>query len=206
VKSAEKDSVRKTNLRKNVPSAIKNMNKIYISTDFHLGHANMIRYCGRPENHSEIILDNLGKIMAPGDTLIFLGDICMGKDEYWNAKLMTELNFVKKILVRGNHDKKSDGWYLSHGWNFVCESFSDHYFGKFVTFSHEPIPNIQNLNIHGHFHNNLERLKRKDWIVPGEEERNREALGGLNDNHKLLAIEYTDYKPVLLDSFIKKLK
>ena len=179
-------------------------NRVWLTTDTHLGHVNMVKYCGRPPEHSEIILTNLREMLKAGDILIHLGDVCIGRDEYWNTYLQTLLPSIRKILVRGNHDKKSDNWYLSHGWDFVCESFSDHYYGRYVTFSHEPIPNIQNLNIHGHFHNNLERIKRREWILPEEEERNRVALAGFNLNHRLLAIEFTDYKPVLLDSFIKQ--
>lgn len=176
---------------------------IWLITDTHLGHANMVKYCGRPENHSDIILENLRKSLTYGDLLIHLGDVCIGKDDYWHSFLTTIIpGGVKRILLRGNHDKNTDTWYLSHGWDFICESFSDTYFGRKITFSHYPIPNIQNLNIHGHFHNNLPRLLRKEWVVPDEEERNRKDLAGLNENHKLLALEYTDYKPVLLERFI----
>lgn len=168
--------------------------KTWLITDTHLGHAKMVEYCGRPENHSEIILKNLRKDIKDGDTLIHLGDICIGNDEAWHFDL---IGYVPKgtnlILVRGNHDKKSDSWYLSHGWDFVCDSFSGHYFGEYITFSHIPIPNIQNINIHGHFHNNLHRM-------------DEETKKGYNDNHKLLAIENTDYKPVELSAFLNKMK
>jgi len=177
--------------------------KIWVITDTHLGHKNMVQYCGRPENHSELILENL-KVIKEGDTVIHLGDFCIGNDSDWHIKFMAQIPAgVKKFLIRGNHDKKSNNWYLNHGWDFVAESFSDNYFGKFITFSHIPIPNVQNLNIHGHFHNNLHRLKRKEWVTPDEEERNMVVLESMNDNHKLLAIEETNYKPVLLNSLVK---
>jgi len=173
--------------------------KVWIITDTHFGHERMSEYCGRPDDFSEQILTKLERELSPGDTLIHLGDICFGRDEYWHNLLP---KFVKKILVRGNHDKKSNDWYLAHGWDFVCDEFSTTYFGRYVTFSHQPIPNIQNLNVHGHFHNHLPRLLEKRWIVEGEEERNSTILDGLNENHKLIFMEGTNYHPVLLEKFI----
>ena len=179
------------------------MKKIWITTDTHFGHDKLVEYSGRPENHSTIILQELHKNLKEGDTLIHLGDICIGNDETWHH-LLTELPKGKRILVKGNHDNKSNNWYLNHGWDMVCEQFSDHYFGKYITFSHKPIPHIQNLNIHGHFHNNLHKLLRKECVTPDEEKRNMVALDGMNANHKLLAIENTKYRPVLLESFVNK--
>lgn len=177
-------------------------NKIWLITDTHLGHDKMVEYCGRPKNHSEIILKNL-EVVKTGDTLIHLGDVCIGRDEHWHKELFLRLGFgISTFLLRGNHDKKSNQWYLEHGWDFVSESFSDHYFGQYITFSHIPIANVQNINIHGHFHNNLHRLQQKQWVTPDEEDRNMLLLSGMNENHKLLALENTNYKPVLLEAFL----
>ena len=178
--------------------------RIWIITDTHFGHEKMVEYCGRPKNHSELILENL-KVIQDGDTLIHLGDVCIGDDSEWHEKFHKGMIGVTRIRLRGNHDKKSDNWYLNHGWHFVCEEMSNHYFGKYITFSHEPIPHIQNTNIHGHFHNNLHRLLRKEFVTPDEEARNMVALGGMNSNHKLIAIEETNYKPVLLNSLLTPL-
>ncbi len=176
--------------------------KIWLITDTHLGHDKMVDYCGRPLDHSNIILDNLKASLKEGDTLIHLGDICIGNDAKWHEELSKALLGVKRILTLGNHDGKSNNWYIDHGWDFVCEQFSGHYFGRYITFSHIPIPKAQNLNIHGHFHNNLHRLLRKEWVTPDEEQRNMVLLENMNENHKLLAIENTDLKPVLLEKFI----
>ncbi len=53
--------------------------KIYITTDTHFDHANMIKYCGRPENFNEIIWKGLEQIKN-NDILIHLGDLCIGND------------------------------------------------------------------------------------------------------------------------------
>jgi calcineurin-like phosphoesterase family protein len=169
------------------------MQRIFIISDTHLGHDKMVEYCGRPENHSELILDNLFKNLKDGDTLIHLGDFCIGNDEEWHNKFWAHLpGYVKTVLAKGNHDRQSNSWYLNHGWDFVCEQFQDVYFGKRIVFSHKPVPNGDwDYNLHGHFHNNQHRSEP-------------ELLKIYTKKHKLFSIEDTKYKPVLLDTIIKK--
>jgi len=172
------------------------MSKIWITTDTHFGHANMVAYCGRPVDFSERILANL-HFLQPEDTLIHLGDICIGGDAYWHEKLSGI--HCRKILVKGNHDNKSNSWYLSHGWDFVCNSFTLTISGKKVVFSHQPQCLADNdFNIHGHFHNQLNRLKRREWVVADEEKRNHYNLKTLTINHINISLEGTKYQPVLL--------
>lgn len=164
------------------------MAKTWLITDTHFGHDKMVQYCGRPEDFSSIILNNLLKIVQPDDTLIHLGDICIGQDVLWHQRLA--IIDCRKILVRGNHDHKSDSWYMSNGWDFVCNSFTTKFIGKDLLFSHEPLPIVDNnLNIHGHFHNTL---------------HHEDMFGSLTLNHICLSIEETNYKPVLLETIIKK--
>ncbi len=157
----------------------------YIVTDLHLGHAKMVEYCGRPIDHSERILEAL-KDIPEDDTLICLGDICIGKDSEWHTKLMDSLRGVKKILIKGNHDHKTNKWYLEHGWDEVHLELTGEYCGAKITFSHRPIQGIKNINIHGHMHNNEHRMddETKKWYD--------------KSIYKLLAIENTNYKPVVL--------
>lgn len=174
---------------------------IYLTTDTHFNHEKMIDYCGRPDNFEELIFKGL-KEMQCCDLLIHLGDICIGKDLETHNKLK-EILKCKRILVKGNHDKKSNSWYLENGWDFVCNEFKDKLFGKDILFSHEPnITGDYDLNIHGHLHNNLHRLLRKEFINDTEEERNIHFLYKLTKKNKLLAIENTNYKPINLQSFI----
>ena len=177
--------------------------KIWCISDTHFGHDKMPQYCGRPIGFEKLIFDNLLRVVKKSDMLIHLGDFCIGDDEMWHKRFLTEID-CKKILVRGNHDHKSNSWYLKMGWDFVCFAFSNTYFGKKILFSHCPQPiNDVDFNIHGHFHNSLPRLLKKEWVTPDEEYRNKHDLSILTPKHKLLALEYTNYQPVLLETFIK---
>lgn len=186
---------------------------IFLITDTHFYHDKMVQYCDRPENFSDLIGTQLFLLCNnPDDVLIHLGDICVGRDEEAHREFIEPLQ-CKKWLIRGNHDTKSNTWYLSHGWDWVGFMFQDRFFGKNILFSHTPMryQEIQSslygtesfdINVHGHFHNNLHRLLEKKWATPDEEERNRVDLSNLTPKHKLLAIENTGYHPVLLDKFL----
>lgn len=173
---------------------------IWITTDTHFGHRNMEIYCKRPHDFENRISKGLFNACKFGDILIHLGDVCIGKDEYWHNSCIIPLN-CKKWLIRGNHDKKSNTWYLSHGWDFVGEEFVLRYGNKNILFSHEPLPKRENIdvNIHGHIHNHLERLLNKEFVVEHEQERNANWLNDYDKNyHKLISLEETNYQPTNL--------
>lgn len=94
---------------------------IYISSDLHFSHVNLLKYCpnrrsGRelPElgtveysnmvtNMNELIISNWNSIVSPEDETFLLGDIAMGKITE-APSLIRRLN-GKKYLIKGNHDK-----------------------------------------------------------------------------------------------------
>ena len=85
--------------------------KIWLTTDTHFNHANMVKYCGRPVDFdSKIWMGFMSKIGAE-DCLIHLGDFTMGHyDE--NMAHLTAIVPGKKVLIIGNHDRKSAKWYM----------------------------------------------------------------------------------------------
>ena len=165
--------------------------KIWIITDTHFNHRKLEEYAGRPSDFETRIMNNLKTMVGNNDLLIHLGDFCIGQDVYWH----TEFHKLpgRKVFVMGNHDQKSVNWYLNHGWYFVCHTFSLWYGGKKILFSHIPQEDKGHfdLNVHGHFHNTSHRSQE-----PEIQKLYNPA------KHKLLAIENTEYKPVLLDSFL----
>lgn len=134
--------------------------KIFATSDTHFGHEKLITLSDRPDDFGSRIMKSLKQ--NSGDLLIHCGDICIGHDDMWVMSYMSAADkFKRKILVRGNHDNKSDKWYLERGFDFVCESFTAKFFGKQMLFSHIPIlrndvfwtPHFPpEINIHGHMH------------------------------------------------------
>jgi len=135
----------------------------------------------------------LPKVLKEKDLLIHLGDICFGKDKYWHSELQKIP--CKKWLVKGNHDSKSVAWYLSHGWDFVSNSFSLDIFGGEILFSHRPVKDTGYfLNIHGHFHNT-------DFHT-----HEPELAALLTQKHILLVMENNNYEPFNLKTIVDKHK
>lgn len=167
--------------------------RFWLITDTHFNHADKMKeYCDRPDDYEKKIWDSLDKIPQT-DILIHLGDITIGKDKDVHDKI-SQYRF-RKWLVRGNHDRKSDTWYLTHGWDFVCESFDMEFRHLKLTFSHKPLADTGfDFNIHGHFHNSDFR-------------KNEEDLANLyTHKHRLIALEYSGYAPLSLSSYIDKLR
>lgn len=166
--------------------------KYWIVTDTHFAHDKIRDFCGRPEGFEFKILNALAKAVKPEDILIHLGDICWGDQEKWHT-LLEQHAPCKRWLVRGNHDKNTDTWYLSHGWHWVGMSCTIRMFGGSILFSHKPlIDNGFTWNIHGHFHAN----PVTSW--------ERELVMVLTDKHILLALETSNYQPIELKSAIDK--
>ena len=83
---------------------------LYITSDTHFGHANIIRYCDRPfssvEEMNEEIVRRFNSVLGPDDVLLHLGDVAMGNREK-NLAYMKQIKCARKILKYGNHD---DPW------------------------------------------------------------------------------------------------
>ena len=150
--------------------------------------------CGRPVDFELRIWTALQSVLTAEDTLIHLGDIVLSSGQEAKAHDMFIRTLPgRKWLVRGNHDTKSDNWYLTHGWDFISDSFRNHYFGKLVVFSHVPlVDDGYDINFHGHFHNTDHRSHEPEL----------RAIS--NPKQRLLALEYNHYQPWNLQTLIQK--
>jgi len=96
-----------------------NDENIWITSDAHFFHKNIIRLCNRPflDNleMSEKLIENWNNLVKPNDYVFNLGDFCWsGSSDQW-IKLMDKLNGIQ-ILIIGNHDdrkcvEKVENWY-----------------------------------------------------------------------------------------------
>lgn len=162
--------------------------KMWVTTDTHLGHEKTIDFCGRPVDFNKRIIRGL-KDIRHDDVLIHLGDVA------WNDAGEREyLGNIpcKKWLVKGNHDK-SYTWHMKVGWDWIGETMELRRFGRLIKFSHKPVPiHEEDIQFHGHFHNaDPERWEGELKVI-------------LTSKHKLLVIEDMDYRPVTLETLLKK--
>lgn len=177
---------------------------VWLTSDTHFNHRKLEEY-GRPKGFEELILQGLRRL-PEGSVLVHLGDFCIGEEEKSHQLFMEATQQCsRRILVRGNHDGKSNNWYLSHGWDFVCREFVDKYFGKRILFKHIPVPKkvkpnhleagfkapVINFQVHGHTH--------------GDTHRDTEVMEFYKPwYHVEVALEKTDYKPVKLEDILPR--
>lgn len=77
------------------------------TSDLHLNHRNIIRYCNRPwadvQEMNDALVQRWNDTVPPEATVMVLGDVAMGHVEDGLA-LVHRLN-GRKVLVAGNHDR-----------------------------------------------------------------------------------------------------
>lgn len=161
----------------------------WIISDTHFNHTKLEQWGGRSGDWQLNLWDGLFKIPKE-DILIHLGDICIGEDEVIHQNI-TALK-CKKILVKGNHDNKSNKWYMEHGWDFVCDSFELIFHGHYIHFTHKPAiqQGHNTVNIHGHTHGTLH--PSEDYVHSYDRSYNKD-----------ISPEIVGFKPLRLDTFIK---
>lgn len=81
--------------------------KVWFTSDRHVGHVNILKYCQRPfyyvEEMNQALIDNWNSVVGPNDLVYDLGDITMSYKKDKMFEIYSQLN-GKKILIRGNHD------------------------------------------------------------------------------------------------------
>ncbi len=171
------------------------MSEIFVISDTHFGHANIIKYCNRPfrDTHEmdECMIANWNTEISPQDKVYHLGDVYFGggypndatssRDDKIDG-LLSRLNGHKRLIL-GNHDVGKDKHLLKHFdkigmWRMFPE------FGLLLT--HVPVhestlgenPESRQLtNLHGHIH------------------QNRSPKG----RYKNVCVEWTNYGPINIE-------
>lgn len=135
----------------------------WFTADYHLGHANIIKYCDRPfrdldQMNSTIIRNHNSRVKAE-DTVFHLGDFCFKNSSdvkgegvripvsEWEAQLNGKI-----IHVRGNHDKNNST-------KTIIQGMLIRYGAKDVYCVHNPQHYNSNypINFVGHAHEN--------WVI-----------------------------------------
>jgi len=167
----------------NIESSTSNSNSnIWLISDTHFDHENIIKYCARPfadvQEMNEILLRNWNNTVKDIDTVYFLGDMSFGRYSrdplYWLQRLKGQVKYI-----RGNHEKVPIGKEYD-----VIE-----YKGYKFLLIHDPksVKHFDGWIIHGHVHNN--ELRRYPFINAEKKTIN-------------VCVEVINYKPISLDEII----
>ena len=83
-----------------------NETNVFFTSDTHLQHKNIIKYCNRPfktvRDMDSALIKNWNAVVGADDIVFHGGDFCFGSKSSW-AYLCDALN-GKKYLAAGNHD------------------------------------------------------------------------------------------------------
>lgn len=83
------------------------MPEIYLTSDTHYSHANILKYCKRPfkdiYEHDTMLVENFNSLVKQNDIVYHIGDFCLGPP--WAASdIYHRLNGTIH-LIKGNHDR-----------------------------------------------------------------------------------------------------
>jgi len=133
------------------------MSKVYIGSDFHIGHKNIHKFRS-PNNgfpftfedeahHRKWLFDYISTHLTKRDTLIIAGDCCFTEEALEDFHKIP----CRKVLVKGNHDAIKSKLY-----DKVFDQIHGLWRHKGFWLSHAPIHPQElrgKVNIHGHVHN-----------------------------------------------------
>lgn len=167
----------------------------YFASDYHWGHANVLKYDKRPfetiEEHDLEIVKNHNKIVGPNDHFWFLGDLSLGDIE--EAKRLLSLMDGIKHFIKGNHDhKETIDLYEKYG-TYHGEQVTITIDGQKIILNHcrmytWPNSHHGSWNVHGHSHGTLDNAPWGKSIDVGINLRGYEPLS-FPDIHAIMSLK-----------------
>lgn len=124
---------------------------VYLSSDEHLGHKNILAYTGRPYKNVEEMDDDIIRrhnevIPKENSVWICLGDVSLSPGRFPALqKYLSQMNGETKILLLGNHDKLRKDEYLAAGFDFVIQKnmvVTMRADKQTIYLHHRPLPNL----------------------------------------------------------------
>ena len=163
--------------------------KIFVISDMHFDHKNIIRYCNRPfrstREMNTILVKNWNRTVRKTDIVYFLGDMAFGNGrrsiDYWLSRLNGDIYFI-----RGNHDTDA----ITYA-KVITDKFPIKYKDYTFLLMHDP----------------YRPSSWDDWIIHGDKHNNSmEKFPHIHDKNKTVNVcaELTGYTPLSLDSIIIK--
>lgn len=158
------------------------MRDIFVISDTHFGHDNIIKFCERPfanpEEQDEALIENWNSVVKDSDIVYHLGDVYFGE----GVSALPYLNGHKRLLL-GNHDDINQP--VLH--TFFEKIMLWRMFPEFgLIFTHVPMhekswemdKDGKNLvNVHGHIHN----------------------VNAYTDRHRNVCVEKINYTPISIE-------
>lgn len=172
---------------------------IWVTSDTHFNHANIIKYCNRPfssvEEMNETIIANWNKVVSWDDIIYHLGDFALG-DKSLIPNILRRLNGRIKIIM-GNHDNLDLMIKLGNEDRLITDLFWEEVIRvekKTIILNHfpfgslpDPATNRPIIQLHGHVHS----TPNKPW--------------NYFDNQYDVGVDNNNFTPVNLAELLDKI-
>lgn len=123
---------------------------IFFTSDWHIGHANSIKFDNRPfkdtDEMHEVLIRRFNAQVPENGITYFLGDMATGPTELIHS-VISRLNGTKVVIV-GNHDKATTSMY-NCGFDVVLNTATIYVCGQKVTMSHCPLFGVYREDVEG---------------------------------------------------------
>lgn len=162
------------------------MTEIYVVSDTHFNHANILKFTGEDgktfrnfrdvHEMNETMIENWNKVVTPQDKVYHLGDVFFGNEKEAEV-ILSRLNGKKRLIV-GNHDHlKSPVLHKYFQKIYMWRIFKE--YGLLLTHVpvHEGSIRGGGINVHGHIHQNTSP----------------------KGPYKCVCVEHTNYTPVNIE-------
>ena len=200
---------------------IENKDRLYFTSDLHLGHTNIIKTCNRPfesvEEMDAILIDNWNSIIHEDDTIFILGDFSWRLGDKEIKNYISKLS-GHKIFIKGNHDKNEDAFpILYDGFvNIKVQDSDDKAFGgyQYITLCHYAMlsryqSHQGSWQLFGHWHNTkvtpaLLEDRKAEFEIKEYVKEEHLYMDRIRKNQYDVGIDGNDYEPVSYN-FIKEI-
>lgn len=124
--------------------------QVYFTSDWHIGHANVIRFSKRPfqdiDHMERVLINNYNAAVPPHGTCYFLGDMGLCNSKRM-SEVVSQLNGTK-VLVLGNHDRGATAM-ARLGFDLVLYGAVTQIAQQRVTMSHCPLLGVPREDVTG---------------------------------------------------------
>lgn len=187
--------------------------KIFVISDTHFAHNNIIQYCQRPFESvwwmDQYMIKRWNEVVGDDDIVIHCGDFAFTKAKHEVAEeTLTNLTMQlkgHKILIKGNHDHKQVK-YTQCGWDYEC--YQQLRIGNLV-FEHRP-EQVNGQTKHDWREGVPHNVTLKEWLDGIYPNPPRFIFYGhvhdrgirYGDGYSCVCVELIDYTPLDITDFL----
>jgi len=183
------------------------MPSVFLTSDTHFGHVNICKFTNydgsktRPWDDvaemDEDMVQRWNDTVGPKDKVYHLGDAVINRK---NLAIFDRLN-GDKVLIKGNHDIFKLNDYTKYFRDIRAYHVMNGCILSHIPVHKESIARF-GANIHGHLHANRV-MKIVGAYTDGTLIRSKDEI---DPDYYCVSVEHTDYRPVLFEEVIQKIK